>query len=348
MTTLTQQAELIRFPSTNQFRNVVQAVRHDATFVGLDPDGGQPLYASGVSLPTLLFRGTVKLHGTNAAVVYSPSGIHFQSRERVLGPGDADNMGFYAHMSKHLEVLQAIKHQLLAYMDIDDHDNATIAIYGEWCGGSIQKTVALNQLPKMFVAFLININGLWFEADSLASRPDASFYNVLDFPNYTQAIDFNYPELAQNELARITEEVERCCPVAHHFGVDGIGEGVVWRCLSRLKPEYWFKVKGEKHSASKVKTLAAVEVEAVKAVMDFVAATVTEARLNQAHHHLKYELQKPVDQTSTGDFIRWVVTDIHKEEADTLAASGLEAKQVNPKISAAAKAWYFQRLAGLA
>lgn len=343
--TQTIAAKLIRYPSTNQFRNLVQTVRHEATYLGKD-ENDQPIYARDVSLPTLEFRGTVKLHGTNASVVFTPGQVYFQSRERVLGPGDADNMGFYAHMSTQYVALEALKRQIVALLGLAP--DSTIALYGEWCGGSIQKNVALNRLPKMFVFFLVNVDDLWFEVDGLASRPDAGIYSILDFPTWHRSIDFNAPELAQNDLAALTNQVEQECPVAAQFGVSGIGEGVVWRCLTRQQPEYWFKVKGKKHSASEVKTLASVDTEAVKDAMDFVARVLTEERLIQGHQHLKHELQLPMDQTSTGEFIRWVVGDVNKEEGDTMAASGLDPKDINKRLSAAAKAWYFQRLDGFA
>lgn len=330
----------VKFPSTGQFRNTVQAVKHQARFNGLDANG-EPTYNNN-PLPTLMFRGTVKLHGTNAAVVFRPEGIHFQSRERILTL-EEDNAGFCAYMTGQEVELKCLQRKILDAFSLDP-DTAVIALFGEWCGGNIQKGVALNGLPKMFVFFLLNINGYWFEVDCIQSKSYANIYSILDFKTWHKAIDFSNPEFSQNELADLTNQVETNCPVGKEFGVDGIGEGIVWRCITKAAPEYWFKVKGEKHSASKVKTLASVDIEQVKEVYAFVEKTVTENRLVQAMAYLKDELRKPVDQTSTGDFIRWVVGDIHKEEADTLQASGLNPKDVNAKISAAAKAWYFKEL----
>ncbi len=44
-----------KFPSIEQFRHAVRAVRDRASF-------------NGTPVPTLRFRGTVKLHGTNAGI----------------------------------------------------------------------------------------------------------------------------------------------------------------------------------------------------------------------------------------------------------------------------------------
>ena len=114
--------------------------------------------------------------------------------------------------------------------------------------------------------------------------------------------------------------------------------------MSDPSPEYWFKVKGEKHSASKVKTLAPVDVEAVSQINDFVAMAVTEARLEQALHNLVNEQLKPFDMTSMGDFISWVHQDVLKEEADTLQASGIEYKKLGRPIALVAKRWFVAKL----
>ena len=50
-------------------------------------------------------------------------------------------------------------------------------------------------------------------------------------------------------MIEITEAVENECPVGKHFGVSGVGEGVVWTCVSEGWNDSgtWFKVKGEAH-----------------------------------------------------------------------------------------------------
>jgi len=47
---------------------------------------------------------------------------------------------------------------------------------------------------------------------------------------------------------------------------------------------------------------------------------------------------------TTGDYLRWVVTDILKEEADTMEASGLTAKDVGGAISKKAKMYWFAKV----
>lgn len=334
----------IPFPSINQFRNVVQHVKRKASFMGLD-EAGEPILNPAAKAPTLAFYGTVKLHGTNAAVVFNQDGaITFQSRERVL-TAEQDNAGFYAHMSQHLEVLEKMYLLIVKDLTLEKNHVPTVVVYGEWCGGNIQKGVALTGLPKMFVVFAIKVNDEWLESppEGLVFE-EASIYHVFQFPKWFINIDFEKPELSQNILGQITEAVEKQCPAGLHFGSDGVGEGVVWRCVDDPSPDLWFKVKGEKHSASKVKTLAAVDVEAVESLRAFVAQTVTEARLEQGLLNLVNEQRKPFTMTSIGDFIRWVHHDIVKEESDTAAASGIDIKKIGGLIAVEAKRWYIDRL----
>ncbi|WP_157778741.1 hypothetical protein [Massilia violaceinigra] len=97
---------MIPFPSIKQFRDVIRNVHNKAHFVGLD-SAGEPIYDNRRPVPALRFRGSVKLHGSNAAVVFGPNGIGFQSRERLLTLED-DNFGFHAHMSGHMDELRRI------------------------------------------------------------------------------------------------------------------------------------------------------------------------------------------------------------------------------------------------
>ena len=142
----------------------------------------------------------------------------------------------------------------------------------------------------------------------------------------------------------ITNAVEAECPVGKHFGVCGIGEGVVWKA-DVFGERVRFKVKGEKHSTHRVKTLAAVDVERVGALNDFVANALTDSRLNQGLDYLR-EQGLPISLQSTGDYIRWVIGDVFKEDADIIAASGLVEADVRKRIGSTA-AIKFKMIAGV-
>jgi len=330
--------EMIKFPKIGQFKDVIRHVRTRHDYQGKD-ESDAPIYRHDSPYPTLTFEGTIKLHGTNAAIVFDADGnYHIQSRSRVINVV-SDNAGFAA---------------FVAGLPEEFMKNAprNFAVYGEWCGGNIQSGVAINGLPKMFVIFAYRDleNDCWLrfpeddvDEDFLKTANDANIYHIWQFPKYTLEIDFNHPELVQNEIIKLVEAVEAECPVGKHFGNSGIGEGIVWKCLDDLSSEFWFKTKGEKHSVSKVRTVAEVDVEKMNSVKEFVDATVTTNRLEQGLDVLK-ERNIPLDMKSTGDYLRWVVTDILEEEAAMLGASGLCAKDVGGEISRRAREFWFNQV----
>lgn len=315
-----------KFPSIEQFRNVIRTVKERHDYQGKD-ENEQPIYQHLSPYPIITFTGSTKLHGTNASVVlYKDGHYEFQSRERVLSLIQ-DNAQFTLSMSnKELDFL---------FDDIEFNDY--VAIYGEWCGRGIQKGVAISQLPKMFVIFGCKVDDEWFEFTK--SDPNQLIYNILDFKTWEIDIDFNQPELSQNKLIEWTLEVENECPVGKYFGISGTGEGIVFKANWNER-SLIFKSKGEKHSASKVKTISAVDVDEINSINEFVDYVLTESRLNQGIEKLK-EMGKEVSQKSTGDFLRWIVNDIHKEEQDTIIKNQLNPKKLNPAISNKARVWFF-------
>lgn len=321
-----------KYPSIEQLRNVVKKVRERHDYVGRNEEG-KPIFQHTSNYPMLKFKGTVKLHGTNAGIVkYSDGSIQFQSRERVLSIGE-DNAGFMFSMSENnLDFL---------FKDFEYSGYDYIAIYGEWCGGSIQKGVAINGLPKMFVIFGVMVNDVWIDLPPSLHKNEIGIYNILQFPTYEVDIDFNSPELIQNSIIEMTIGVEEKCPVGLNFGIEGVGEGIVFTCIE--DQELKFKSKGEKHSSSKVKTLNAVDVEEVNNISEFVELAVSENRLNQGLSFFK-ENNIEVDSKNTGEFLRWIVTDVLKEEKDTLEVSGLNEKKVKAAIVTKARMWFMNQL----
>lgn len=322
---------MIKFPSIDQFRNVVKAVRADHDYQGKDAEG-KAIYEHRSPYPTIYFTGTVKLHGTNASIVkYKDGPLRFQSRERELSLG-SDNYNFALSMSnKNLDFL---------FDGIEF--NESIAVFGEWCGSGVQSGVAISNLPKMFVIFAVVVDGKWEEQLQRHRWDNAQgVYGIGQFAQYGVEIDFNNPEQVQNFLVETTEEVEAECPCGAWFGVDGVGEGIVWKASYDGK-FYQFKVKGEKHSVSKVKTLASVDVELVASIKEFAEKVATEQRFEQGYSILAGAGEVTVAQT--GAFLQWVNRDVLKEESDTLVASQLDFKKVAPEISKLAKVWFFKKL----
>jgi hypothetical protein len=322
-----------KFPSIEQFRHAVRAERDQAAHENREP--GRRRYI-----------GTVKLHGTNAGVTWAPNEpLVFQSRNRILKVGD-DNAGFAAHFSepKNQGWLKLAIADIALFNDIEA--GTEISVFGEWCGEGIQKGVAVSKLPKMFVIFAAHANDTWLDVSGMScSYQDGQVYGIFHFPTFEIDVNFRMPEIAQNEMVAITERVEACCPVGHAFGVEGIGEGVVWTPADGdRESKYWFKVKGEKHSSSKVATLAAVDVEVIRRKDELVQSVVTENRLQQGLDHFLNELKLDLEMRNIGTFLRWVFNDVIKEESDTIAASGFEQKELGKPISDVAKRFFMKAM----
>lgn len=355
---------MIKFPSIEQFRNTIKDV-HQHTFYknALRDEEGNILPASmqvkmSFDQPSLVFEGTVKLHGTNAGVVVdmhtSRDAPHtFQSRERELTL-TTDNAGFCAWgMQKSVsDVFDEIAIDTVARLGLDSDK---VVIFGEWCGGNIQKGVAITQLPKMFVIFGIQLiseeGSRWLNSQQVEVVVEdhrdlmlpCQIFTIWDFTTWRIEIDFNKPELYQNKLVEITQAVEEECPVGKSFGVSGIGEGVVWTCYFDGGAALRFKVKGEKHSSSKVKKLASVDVEKINGVQEFVDSVVTESRLEQGWKWLE-ENNLEQDVVNLGPFIKWVIGDVFKEEQDTIVENQLDAKIIPKYISNKARTWFMTKL----
>jgi hypothetical protein len=332
-----------RFPSIEQFRSVVKQVKDTSSYVGQDEEG-KPIFDYTRKLPTITFTGTVKLHGTNAAIGYSKQdGLWCQSRERILSI-EKDNAGFAFWVESNKEYFESLLCDISATPDFYD----TVIVYGEWAGGNIQKGVGVSELEKSFYPFTIEYlkDGVvvetsvqpYGEDDGWLANKELKILPITRFETHLLDIDFNCPELVQNKLGEITEAVENECPVAKYFGVSGIGEGVVW-AAEWNNQVLRFKVKGEKHSSSKVKTLASVDVEKIGSAVEFADSVVTDSRFNQAIENVFNG--ESVDIKKLGEVIKWVMNDVLKEEIDTMAANSLEPKDVGKYISQRVKEKFF-------
>ena len=95
---------MIKFPSIEQFRNVIRNVQHQAQFCGLDSDGNAIMNRD-ATLPVLSFQGTVKAHGSNCGLVYDITSktITYQSRERELSLV-SDNAGCMLYLASKADV----------------------------------------------------------------------------------------------------------------------------------------------------------------------------------------------------------------------------------------------------
>lgn len=330
------------FTDIGQFRNVVRAITDRTRYVGRD-ENGDAIYDNKIALPVIKFKGTCKCHGTNFGVTKRKHGeMYAQSRENIVTVGK-DNAGSALFLEKNEEVFK----KFFDTIDFGDYDYVTI--FGEFCGKGIQKGVAISELEKMFVIFNVKFSydtieqgdNVYSEPEFISKfrSPENRIFNIYDFETFEIDVDMNNPEFAQNKIVELTLAVEAECPVGKHFGVSGVGEGIVW--VTKHKDcTYMFKSKGQAHSVSKVKTIASVDVEKIESINEFVEYAVTENRLEQGYGIIckdGYDIKK------IADFLRWVVNDITKEELDTMIQNNLEPKDVNSKISNKARMWFFNK-----
>ena len=347
-----------KYPSIGQYRNIIKEIKDSSSYIGKDKEGNA-IFDITKKAPILTFTGTVKLHGTNAGIQFNFNDVgnfKCQSRTNIITP-ESDNAGFasYVHYNReaYIDLFGEIEDQLSDTLERNPQFYGAV-LYSEWCGGNIQKGVGINGLPKMNVVFGIKLlsddpeePNSWlsdsFLKDVVVNNPDINLYNIFTFGEWKIDIDFDQPVQSQNILIDYTIAVEKECPVAKYFGVEnGTGEGLVWTC-NISKEVYRFKVKGELHSISKVRTLASVDIERVNSINELVSNIVTENRLNQGLDYLR-ENNIGLDVQNTGSFIKWVTSDVIKEEIDTIIGCGFEIKEVLPSVSKKSKHWFFENI----
>jgi RNA ligase len=318
-------AEFMPFPSIGQFRNVLTELP----------------YVFGSDCPeSLTYRGTVKLHGTNAALIrhFTADGPYsdvIQSRNRILTI-ENDNQGCAAFLkSKNVDVtFDAITETYS--QEIKHH----IAIYGEYCGQGIQSKVALNKLKKrLFVIFAIKIDHIWVDMSDYKHVYDihSDILNIMNFPLYEITISLTNIEDAQKQMSQWTEDIDKECPFVKQLaGISGAGEGIVWTCKQNPSSRLWFKTKGKTHCT---KELIPSKTESYAAIHEFIDGVLTESRLTQGVQYLQ-EMNHPVDLQSIKCFITWVTDDVIKEETDTINDNGFKMTDVRKEISKKACHWF--------
>lgn len=360
--------EIQKFGSIESLRNVVANTRRWATFHSLPA-------------PVITFKGTVKLHGSNGGVNVTPDGLIAQSRNNILSIGD-DNAGFAQFIARDISThaFALLAHYLHYHLNPGVHVEEGVEnhymFYGEWCGGSIQKGVALNELPKHFVIFaardmttgeLVTADwqSLLIESDNVSKgfqrmHPTFTELTILDRlhaagvylidevqPQWI-TIDFSKPEQYTQDLEDRTIEFEKECPWGAKFGVSGIGEGIVWMPTGEFadKREWGFKVKGIQHQKSnKTKPTNLVHVDPVKveALNELVDEVLPEWRLEQGISEVKQANGGNITNKNMGEYLQWISKDVLKEHSDTIAANEYDwKKDISPKIIVKARQYFLQ------
>ena len=298
----------------------------------------------------ITYRAKIKLHGTNAGVQIAPTGEVAAQKRSLVITSKNDNAGFAAWVEKNNSYFSQLK------------QNSTIVIFGEWCGSGIQKGVSISQIRrKVFAVFAIQYGGVE-EIARLEIRPEViremlpPHEDIFVLPYYGQPLDLNFGDTKQLQAAadsinQMVEAVEKIDPwVKDNFGIEGVGEGLVMYpsvddVVERDRyTRFIFKAKGEKHRVVKTKKAVQIDPEVAQDIADFVELFVTETRLQQA---LTEACNDELNIKLTGQFIKWISLDIHKESEAELAAANLTWKQVSKVVNSAAGKWYTNKVSNI-
>jgi hypothetical protein len=344
-----------KFTHVNAFYQIVRTVKKLKDFPAHRIEG------------PVTFRGTTKLHGTNAGVLHSDGKpLQAQSRTRNITPED-DNHGF-AKFVKQENVTKAINNIVNSIRG--EHGigaSKDVVLFGEWCGPGLQAGVALNKLPtKQWVLFSVKIiDGEekyyldavpQFEIGDPRHEPsdEIPIYSIMDGPTWSLTVDFDSDESKEAAIKLFeekTSEVEACCPWANQFSKDGeqivgLGEGIVWVPVGKHwgNSDLYFKTKGEKHKNTKTKNKKeSMNPEILKGINDFIEFAVTDNRLNQGLESIQ-EMGYELEMKNMSQFIKWVGQDVKRECEAELETNGLEWKQVSKAVTTRAREFFMAKM----
>ncbi len=224
------------------------------------------------------------------------------------------------------------------------------AVYGEWCGGSVQRgnDAICKVKDKFFAVFAV------YDIDNdVVYNTMSTLTTILVFlgldrhvtiidPIRTLEFSFLDCEEVSEEVNALVEMFETTDPwVNELFGIDAPGEGVVVSPVNADRESYsrWtFKAKTKAHSVNKAKKPAQMVATPSGEAVEFAEQFATEQRFNQAISELGIDF----DMKNMGHFLKWVSQDIQKESVDELEASGLEWKDCAKQITNLSKQWFMK------
>lgn len=325
--------EHIKWPSVASFANVRKLIQ---TYPQLTNNKSEVTYMS-----------KCKLHGTNAGIRFVDGDVYAQSRTQILSK-DNDNAGFFAWVDKHRDEW---KRWLSVHPELNNW-----TLFLEWVGPGVQNGCAVQQIPNKVCAVYAMLN-----QDELVVNPPDMMLSGLNVPDIyvipfeSKVVKVNWNRTSEelqpvvDEINSWVEEIEKCDPwVKNNFGIEGIGEGLVFYPVSpeHLGKENFsnlaFKAKGEKHKVVKTKKAVQVDPEKVNSVNEFVDLVVTEPRLEQMLTECLGD--KPLTYNDLGKFIGAVSKDVNKECQAELEAAGLEWRSVLKEIGNKSRRWYIDRM----
>jgi len=293
----------------------------------------------------------IKLHGTNAGIrLVDRVSVRAQKRSSDIWP-DSDNAGFARWVHDNVN---------RRYTPLK---NDGTVFFGEWAGKGVQKEDAVSQCPKGFYIFSVRLNtgkeicdpemiqelvNVCFEKET------ADLFHIVPW-FYSDHMEFdatNHKE-AQAFIDGLVADVDKIGEqdpyILEVHGVDGSGEGLVGYVLEmdtfegpveeEFLYDYLFKVKTTSHMVQKQKNRANIGVEKPEGVDDFVETFVTEPRCEQ----MLAQIGGVPDRKRTGEFLKAIMSDIHKESQNEIVIADFEFKDAAKYVQNAAKTWWFKK-----
>ncbi len=337
-------------PSIGKYQDTIYDIKRQTYYVETLEDG-TVITDETRELPTIDFVCSTKLHGTFAGVKYdrSTGALTALSKSDKISIG-SDNAGFAQFVENHKEYFIFYLKELADSLDLD-----LVQISGEWVGKGIQKGVGINKIKnRTFVMFGIkfkqeNQNPRWAQMPQEILRQisdkDFNIRSIFEFDHPSVTIDFNHPEKALVQLDKLKDDIEKRCPVSEEMlmaekyenliDTELIGEGFVGAGFLPNGDRFIFKHKGEKHSTSS-KNKQPKEVDPLEEEKRLFAEKVTPTwRLEQSITETNAETMKEM-----GAVIKWVISDVIKEEQAEFRESAFTIKDLNKFISNIVRDWY--------
>lgn len=321
--------------------------------------------------------GTVKLHGTHADVVFpSPASsdeFRLQSRNRTTLTLENDNQGFAAFVLARKCRLLELKNRIMdRYQYLRpgapsfpaDHP---LIIAGEFVGSGLTQLTgtAINTLPyQSFVVLGLKIAGKWQLDEDYASICQGEeferdrIYHISCGGIIKETLDIRRTGANIDNLLNHMNAAAARCPFAASLGIEGGGEGIVWKpytartdetmgdVRSYWPPEFWLKTKAEEFWATqKITAQPKYRLGATRdTAAQFARAAVSERRLQQGLEYLEEMGMDTTKKTCTGDFIKWLSKDVMVEEALEIKKLGVPDHWVTTEVRMIAIAWFKKRI----
>lgn len=348
--------ERIKFTSIDKLSTTFQSIKAQSQYVGVDSNDC-PIFDESKLLPKMTYRGTVKLHGTCAAISLQGNNLVSLSKERILTP-QSDNDGFAAWVeSKNKDVWTDIFEKVKSGIKAPVSDSVPITLFGEWCGKGIQKKAAITKCDRMFFIFAVRIGNEvdkggkslgWVPLDNFENlkNEEEKIFNSLMFENYTMELNWNHPKAVQALVEEKTRAINDTCPVASYFGTSGVGEGVVWVPVDEEQlnnTRLWFKTKGEKHKQNKKGKDSDIDPVVLKDIESVLDEYLVENRLERGIAYFK-EAGIELFPKNTRFFIEFIANDVFKDASEHISALETDEKTIRKAITSHAGKWFNEYL----